>query len=100
MSAHVVRNPVPTTEETAEILGVGPERVQAIRDIMSPMVVERTAQGSYAVRKLSSASIYGVFATQAEAIHCDRELDPDSHPLIERVRNVNGATSSKWRRAS
>jgi hypothetical protein len=34
MSAHVIRNPVPTPEEMGEILGLSSDRVAAVRRIM------------------------------------------------------------------
>jgi hypothetical protein len=99
MSAHVVSNPVPTPEEMAEILGVEPERLQEIREIMSPVLVERTQRGGYAVRKLTSSGAAEVFPTQAEAIKTARALNPSRPPLIERVRKSDSSAPSKWRRA-
>jgi hypothetical protein len=99
MSAHVIRNPVPTPEEMAKILGVESERVEEIREIMSPVMVERTPQGDYTVRKLSSGNATSVFPTQAEAIKRARELNPSRQPLVERVRHTNSGTPDKWRKA-
>jgi DNA-directed RNA polymerase sigma subunit (sigma70/sigma32) len=38
VTVYTIRNPVPTPEEMAEILGVSPERVEAVRRIMSTPV--------------------------------------------------------------
>ena len=35
VSAYVITNPVPTPEEMGEILGLSPDRVKAVRAIMS-----------------------------------------------------------------
>jgi hypothetical protein len=45
MSAHVIRNPVPTPEEMGEILGLSSERVAAVRRIMSTPKQEKKTSG-------------------------------------------------------
>ena len=46
VSAHVIGNPVPTPEEMAEILGLSPERVAAVRRIMSTPSPRKSLNGS------------------------------------------------------
>jgi hypothetical protein len=99
MSVHTVRNPVPTPEEMADILGLEPERAQAVREIMSPVLVERTEGGEYAVKRLTADEVSAVLPTQAEAIKRARELNPNRQPLVERVRNTKSGSPDKWRKA-
>ncbi len=54
MSVYVIGNPVPTPEEMAEFLGVSPERVAAIRKIMSTPVRRKTSSRSSAAVKASA----------------------------------------------
>jgi hypothetical protein len=35
VDAYIIPNPVPTPEEMAEVLGISPDRVEAVRRIMS-----------------------------------------------------------------
>jgi hypothetical protein len=52
MAVYVIRNPVPTPEEMAEILGVSPERVAAIRKIMdTPVPRKKSTRSTAATRK-------------------------------------------------
>jgi hypothetical protein len=44
VTVYTIPNPVPTPEEMAEILGVSPERVEAIRRIMSTPVSRKAAR--------------------------------------------------------
>jgi hypothetical protein len=44
MSAHVIRNPVPTPEQMAKILGISSERVDAVRGIMGSPRTEAGAE--------------------------------------------------------
>lgn len=41
MRAHIIGNPVPTPEEMGKILGVSPERVAAVRQIMDESAKEK-----------------------------------------------------------
>ena len=43
MSPYVIRNPVPTPEQMAEILGISSERVTAVREIMGVPSARRAA---------------------------------------------------------
>jgi hypothetical protein len=40
MSPHIIRNPVPTPEQMAKILGISSERVTAVREIMGTPLAE------------------------------------------------------------
>jgi hypothetical protein len=46
VTAYVITNPVPTPEEMGEILGLGPDRVSAVRAIMSRPVVAKKSGAS------------------------------------------------------
>ena len=51
MSAQVIGNPVPTPEEMGQYLGLSPERVAAVRIIMStPSGRKSPTGGSYVLR--------------------------------------------------
>jgi hypothetical protein len=50
------------------------------------LFVERRPQGDYAVRRPNSQRASDVLPTQGEAIDRARELNPDTSPLVERVR--------------
>src|ERR1039457_3714404 len=45
MSAHVIANPVPSPEEMGQILGLSPERVAALRSIMSAPSGRKSSRG-------------------------------------------------------
>ena len=51
MAVHVIGNPVPTPEEMGEILGLSPDRVKAIRRIMSTPVRAKKSDSANTVRK-------------------------------------------------
>jgi hypothetical protein len=55
MAVHVIGNPVPTPEEMGEILGLGPDRVKAIRRIMStPVRAKKSTSAAKTVRKAAA----------------------------------------------
>jgi pyridoxine/pyridoxamine 5'-phosphate oxidase len=60
-------------------------------------VERRPDQKDYAVRKPDSKRASAVCETQAEAIAKARELNPNSTPMIERVRNTKIGSPDKWR---
>ncbi|HEY5207712.1 MAG TPA: DUF2188 domain-containing protein [Roseiarcus sp.] len=62
------------------------------------LFVERRPQGDYAVRKGNAERASAVMPTQKEAIHKARELNPNSNPLVERVRHTTGGVPDKWRK--
>jgi len=52
MAVHVIGNPVPTPEEMGEILGLSPDRVKAVRRIMSkPVRAHKSTSAAKTVRK-------------------------------------------------
>jgi len=59
--------------------------------------VEQTEDGRYAVRGERSERALGVFDTQREAIGHAKQLNPDDHPDVERVRNTESGSRDKWR---
>ena len=61
--------------------------------------IERRADGDYAIRKADSQRASAVTCTQREAIEKAREMFPDTHPHVERVRNTKGGARDKWRKA-
>jgi hypothetical protein len=61
------------------------------------LFVERRPQGDYAVRRPNSQRASDVLPTQAEAIARAKELNPESTPMVERVRKTTGGAPDKWR---
>jgi hypothetical protein len=51
MAVHVIGNPVPTPEEMGEILGLSPDRVKAVRQIMSTPVRAKKSASAKTERK-------------------------------------------------
>jgi hypothetical protein len=52
MAVHVIGNLVPTPEELGEILGLSPDRVKAVRRIMSaPVQAKRSVSAAKTLRK-------------------------------------------------
>jgi len=62
------------------------------------LFVERRPQGDYAVRRPNSQRASDVLPTQGEAIQRARELNPNTPPLVERVRNTDQGHPDKWRK--
>ena len=62
--------------------------------------IEQTEDARFAVRAADSDRASAVFATQEEAIAEARRLNPQDHPDVERVRNVNSGGRDQWRSAS
>lgn len=62
------------------------------------LFVERRPQGDYAVRRPNSQRASDVLPTQREAIERARQLNPNSTPHIERVRNTDRGGRDKWRK--
>jgi len=63
------------------------------------LFVERRPQGDYAVRRPNSQRASDVLPTQAEAIDRARQLNPDGHPLVERVRRTSQGHPDQRRKA-
>ncbi len=61
------------------------------------LYVERRPQGDYAVRRPGSERASDVLATQRDAIARAKELEPNSTPMVERVRRTAGGYPDKWR---
>ncbi|MFT4096123.1 MAG: DUF2188 domain-containing protein [Rhodoblastus sp.] len=61
------------------------------------LYVERRDQGDYAVRRANSERASAVAPTQKEAIARAKELEPNSKPHVERVRNTKNGGPDKWR---
>lgn len=61
--------------------------------------VEQTADHRYAVRAKGSDRASEVLDTQREAIERARELNPNDHPDVERVRDTDRGGRDKWRKA-
>ena len=63
------------------------------------LFVERRPQGDYAVRRRNAERASAVLPTQREAIQRARELNPNTNPLVERVRRPTGGVPDKWRKS-
>jgi hypothetical protein len=61
--------------------------------------VERRPEGDYAVRRPNSQRASDVLPTQREAIDRARQLEPNTRPDVERVRNTKVGHPDKWRKA-
>lgn len=59
--------------------------------------IEQTGDGRYAVRSEGSDRASGIFDTQREAIERAKQLNPDDHPDVERVRDTERGGRDKWR---
>jgi hypothetical protein len=62
------------------------------------LFIERRDQGDYAVRRPGSCRASAVLPTQAEAIDRARELEPNSTPMVERVRHTSRGKPDQWRK--
>jgi uncharacterized protein YdaT len=60
--------------------------------------IERT-EGGYAVRAKDSERASAILPTQAEAIARAKELNPNDHPDVSRVRNTDAGHPDQWRKA-
>lgn len=61
--------------------------------------IEQSEDGKYAVRAKDSDHASGLFDTQQEAIEYAKQLNPEDHPNVERVRNVATGGRDQWRSA-
>jgi hypothetical protein len=86
-----------TTATLYEARGRNPGRTDLKKE--DQLFVERRPEGDYAVRRGNSERASAVLPTQAKAISRARELNPDSSPLVERVRKTDVGTRDKWRKA-
>jgi hypothetical protein len=89
-----ITTPIPTLEEFGEELGLSKARQRSL----VPIFIERRGTGNYVVRRPNSERASAVLRTQREAIERARELNPNAHVLVERVRSTSTGASDKWRR--
>lgn len=68
-----------------------------LMSIKNHYYIEQTEDGRYAVRSEGSDRASAVLDTQREAIERARELNPNDHPDVERVRNTSKGGRDKWR---
>jgi len=61
--------------------------------------IEQNDDSKFAVRAKGSDRASALFDTQAEAIAHARELNPNDHPDVERVRHTASGGPDKWRAA-
>jgi pyridoxine/pyridoxamine 5'-phosphate oxidase len=61
------------------------------------LYVERRSEGDYAVRRPRSERASAVELTQRKAIERAKQLEPNSTPMVERVRKTNVGHPDKWR---
>lgn len=62
------------------------------------LFIERREQGDYAVRRPGSSRASDVLPTQGEAIERAKELEPNSTPMVERVRHTTRGKPDQWRK--
>jgi len=62
------------------------------------LFIEQRPQGDYAVRRPGSSRASDVLPTQGAAIERARELEPNSTPMVERVRHTNRGKPDQWRK--
>ena len=60
--------------------------------------VEQRDARDYAVRRPNSERASDVLPTQRDAIERARELNPNGHVLVERVRDTSVGSRDKWRK--
>jgi hypothetical protein len=59
--------------------------------------IEKNEEGKFKTTAKGGAKPSGVFDTQREAIDYAKELNPDDHPDVERVRKLPGSRPGEWR---
>lgn len=59
--------------------------------------IEENADGKFAVRAKDGERASGLFNTQKEAEEHVRQLNPEDHPDIERVRDTATGGRDQWR---
>ena len=59
--------------------------------------IEQTDDGRYAVRPKGSKRAAAILDTQRAAIERAKQLNPNDHPDVERVRNTHVGGRDKWR---
>ncbi len=61
--------------------------------------IEQNEEGKYAVYAKGSDRASAVMDTQKEAIAHAKDLNPNDHPDVERVRHTEAGSPDKWRKA-
>ena len=61
--------------------------------------IEQNDEGKFTTKAKGADRASGVFDTQKEAIDYAKELNPNDHPDVERVRHTSGGEPDKWRSA-
>lgn len=59
--------------------------------------IEQTDDGRYAIRGKGSQRASEILGTQREAIDRAKEINPNDHPDVERVRDTKIGGRDKWR---
>jgi uncharacterized protein YdaT len=59
--------------------------------------IEQTDDGRYAIRGKGSQRASEILGTQPEAIDRAKEMNPNDHPDVERVRDTKIGGRDKWR---
>jgi hypothetical protein len=59
--------------------------------------IEQTDEGRFAIRAKGSTRASAVFDTQEQAIAHVKQMNPNDHPDVERVRNVSSGGRDQWR---
>ena len=62
--------------------------------------IEQTDEGRFAVRAKGSERASDILESQSAAIERVKELNPDDHPDVERVRDTETGVRDKWRSAT
>ena len=62
--------------------------------------IEQNAEGKFTVRAKDADRASATFNTQKEAIDHAKKLNPDDHPDVERIRNLDTGKRDKWRSAN
>jgi len=63
------------------------------------LYVERTDDGTYAIRRANTSRASAICDTQADAIAVARRMNPGHAPDVERVRHTNRGKPDQWRKA-
>jgi len=62
------------------------------------LFIEQRKQGDFAVKKGNADRASAIADTQAEAIAIAKKLNPESTPLVERVRYTSRGKPDQWRK--
>jgi len=62
--------------------------------------IEQNEEGKYTTTAKGAARASGVFDTQKLATEYAKQLNPNDHPDVERVRNTPKGGRDKWRPAN